>query len=64
MDSDRTRRLSGNGRRFRLLQPPKFARDAIRHEGHFLHCGYNLTGNESGVCPECATPVPKREKTA
>ena len=27
------------------------------------HCGYNLTGNESGVCPECATPVPKREPT-
>jgi hypothetical protein len=22
-------------------------------------CGYNLTGNTSGVCPECGTPVPK-----
>jgi len=21
-------------------------------------CGYNLTGNVSGVCPECGTPVP------
>jgi hypothetical protein len=20
-------------------------------------CGYNLTGNESGICPECGTPV-------
>ena len=20
-------------------------------------CGYNLTGNESGVCPECGMPV-------
>jgi hypothetical protein len=20
-------------------------------------CGYNLTGNVSGVCPECGTPV-------
>ena len=29
--------------------------------GHCLHCGYNLTGNESGKCPECATPVPKQE---
>ncbi len=29
-----------------------------------LHCGYNLTGNESGVCPECSTPVPKQETTA
>ena len=22
------------------------------------HCGYNLTGNISGVCPECGTSVP------
>ena len=22
------------------------------------HCGYNLTGDISGVCPECGTPVP------
>jgi hypothetical protein len=21
-------------------------------------CGYDLTGNESGVCPECGTPAP------
>ncbi len=28
-----------------------------------IPCGYNLTGNESGVCPECATPVPRREST-
>jgi hypothetical protein len=21
-------------------------------------CGYNLTGNTSGVCPECGAPVP------
>ncbi len=32
--------------------------------GHYNSCGYNLTGNESGVCPECATPVPKQETTA
>jgi hypothetical protein len=24
-----------------------------------LTCGYNLTGNTSGVCPECGMPVPK-----
>lgn len=23
-------------------------------------CGYNLTGNTSGVCPECGTPVPQK----
>ena len=31
-----------------------------------LECGYNLTGNTSGICPECGTPIPKeaREKLA
>jgi len=24
-----------------------------------IPCGYNLTGNESGVCPECGTPMQK-----
>jgi len=24
-------------------------------EGHCTACGYDLTGNESGVCPECGT---------
>ena len=23
-------------------------------------CGYNLTGNVSGVCPECGTPIPSK----
>ena len=32
--------------------------------GHCRVCGYNLTGNESGVCSECATPVPKKGDTA
>jgi len=22
-------------------------------------CNYNLTGNISGICPECGTPIPK-----
>ena len=26
--------------------------------GHCQHCGYDLTGNVSGQCPECGTPVP------
>ena len=25
-----------------------------------LSCGYNLTGNTSGICPECGRPVPKK----
>ena len=24
---------------------------------HCMECGYNLTGNVSGVCPECGEPV-------
>ena len=35
-----------------------------RKRGWCVRCGYDLTGNESGVCPECSTPVPKRETTA
>jgi hypothetical protein len=26
-------------------------------------CGYNVTGNTSGVCPECGTPTPQRPET-
>lgn len=28
--------------------------------GHCQECGYNLTGNESGICPECGTEIRKR----
>lgn len=28
-----------------------------RRKGLCLKCGYNLTGNESGVCPECGVPT-------
>lgn len=27
--------------------------------GHCQSCGYDLIGNESGVCPECGTDTPK-----
>jgi hypothetical protein len=27
-----------------------------RRNGLCINCGYNLTGNVSGVCPECGTP--------
>jgi hypothetical protein len=30
--------------------------------GHCRQCGYNLTGNVSGVCPECGTPVGRRDE--
>lgn len=28
------------------------------HEGQCMYCGYNLQGNESGVCPECGKEIP------
>lgn len=27
------------------------------HAGRCVRCGYDLTGNESGVCPECGTTI-------
>jgi membrane protein implicated in regulation of membrane protease activity len=29
-----------------------------RPPGHCQNCGYDLTGNVSGRCPECGEPVP------
>ena len=29
--------------------------------GHCRNCGYNLTGNVSGICPECGTKVKNAE---
>jgi hypothetical protein len=31
---------------------------AGRRDGSRRTCGYNLTGNTSGTCPKCGTPVP------
>lgn len=47
-----------------LMIPP--IRDSIRERRRLrrkkrnecLECGYNLTGNVTGLCPECGTPVP------
>jgi hypothetical protein len=32
-----------------------FYRSSRARRGLCVHCGYNLTGNVSGVCPECGT---------
>lgn len=37
------------------VRPPRAASGSVRA---CTTCGYNLTGNESGVCPECGTAVP------
>ena len=39
----------------------RYRRDRrARRDGmpHCVYCDYNLTGNVSGICPECGTPVP------
>ncbi len=35
-----------------------FHRHRQKLRGHCQECGYNLTGNTSGICPECGTPIP------
>jgi len=35
-----------------------FRQERRHRSGHCLRCGYNLTGNISGVCPECGTATP------
>lgn len=30
--------------------------------GHCARCGYNLTGNASGTCPECGWPLERKMK--
>ena len=37
-------------------------RDRPYKPGHCEKCGYNLTGNVSGTCPECGTPVEREGK--
>ena len=32
--------------------------------GHCQNCGYNLTGNVSGTCPECGTTLTSEEPSA
>jgi hypothetical protein len=33
-------------------------RDRRRRPGHCQRCSYDLTGNTSGICPECGAPAP------
>ncbi|HSZ54996.1 MAG TPA: hypothetical protein VK797_05005 [Tepidisphaeraceae bacterium] len=36
-----------------------YRRWSCNRANHCPKCGYSLTGNTSGVCPECGTPVPQ-----
>jgi hypothetical protein len=47
-----------------LLPGCWLAKRMLRPKGsdgaHCLSCGYNLTGNVSGVCPECGAQIPSK----
>jgi hypothetical protein len=41
---------------YRDLSPPR--------SGMHCGCGYNLTGNVSGRCPECGASIPEETRAA
>jgi hypothetical protein len=41
----------------RLWQLPKRLRGRLAKVGFCRACGYDLTGNTSGTCPECGTAI-------
>jgi hypothetical protein len=48
-----------------LILPLMWLRRLMRTSAHgrtglCKNCGYDLTGNVSGICPECGTPISKR----
>lgn len=48
------------GASFRYVYPPYRRYKRRKRLGLCLTCGYDLTGNESGKCPECGTAVVPR----
>ena len=40
----------------------EFRRMRRRQANQCVKCEYNLTGNVSGVCPECGTPIRRRSR--
>ena len=48
-----------------LIPIAKWARRRVRRLHHQCPvCGYNLTANTSGICPECGAPFGSLKKTA
>lgn len=48
---------------FLVVRGPLRRRRRARR-GWCIKCGYDLTGNESGVCPECGKPVAPKNRSA
>lgn len=53
---DDIRELRSAGRNFEAKKLEMY-RDRIMRPGACLNCGYNLTGNISGICPECGRAI-------
>lgn len=47
----------------RVLDSLFIRRRAFWREGLCAECGYDLTGNTSGACPECGKPCARSEQT-
>lgn len=45
-----------------LLKLPTIPIPLVDETPHCRQCGYNLTGNTSGICSECGTPIPEDVK--
>ncbi len=48
------------GGAFMLARRGHFPGTAIPTTTHRANCGYDLTGNTTGICPECGEPIPHR----
>ena len=48
-----------------LWMSRRIVKRVLRHRRDVCHrCGYNLTGNTSGVCPECGKPILKNSENS
>jgi len=45
---------------YRRPKPKELLQNWLADSMHCGQCGYNLTGNVSGVCPECGWKIPKQ----
>jgi uncharacterized paraquat-inducible protein A len=51
------RLLDERDRIWLAFQQRRKSRQFSKIAGRCLKCGYDLTKNQSGICPECGTPV-------
>lgn len=49
------------GTTFVIVARRRWVRHKRTASNQCIDCGYDLTGNTSGVCPECGTPVTGKE---